>query len=128
MRRNYLKSSILFLGCLVILFSCQKQNNNPPEIEFFSPLQFQNLVLEDVVLIDIKIWDEQEIESYEISLISESGFEYFRDKKEIHKAFHHISYEFDLSTTSEQNLNITITVKDNDGNHSKKSILVTIDE
>ena len=76
---------------------------------------------------DIDIWDEQEIDSYEITLTSGSGFEYFQDGKEILMPFYHISYEFDLSTTKEQDFDITIKVEDNDGNISKSSIWVKID-
>jgi hypothetical protein len=115
------------MGCLVFIFSCQKRNDNPPKVEFFSPVHYQNLALGDAIIVDIDIWDEQEIDSYELSLSSESGFEYFQDKKDIHKAFYRISYEFDLSISEEQKFNITVKVKDNDGNSTKRSILVTID-
>ncbi|MFT6333529.1 MAG: hypothetical protein ACJATI_000256 [Halioglobus sp.] len=128
MRRNYLKSGILFIGCLVFLFSCQKQNTNPPEIEFLSPLHSQNLVLGDTFGVDVDVWDDQEVVSYEITLESESGFEYFNDKQSIHRAFYHISYDFDVSTATDQNFDITMKIKDNEGNETKRSILVSINK
>jgi hypothetical protein len=117
-----------FFGCLILFFSCQKQINNPPVITFLSPLPFQNLSLGDAVNVDIDIWDEHEIDSYKIFFTSQSGFEYFRDEKNIHKGFYHISYEFDLSTDIEQSFEITIKVKDNEGKSTKRSILITIDK
>ncbi len=128
MRRNYLKSGILFIGCLIFLFSCQKQKLNQPEIEFLSPLHSHNLSLGEAMLVDVDIWDDKEIDSYEITLTSESGFEYFNDKQSIHRAFHHVSYEFDVSTATNQNFDITMKVKDNEGNESKRSIWISIDK
>jgi|TARA_R110000737_G_scaffold344373_1_gene371436 hypothetical protein len=112
---------------LILLFSCQKQTINPPGIELISPHQFHNIASGEVFLVDVNIWDEQEVDSYVITLTSASGFEYFQDEKNIHLPFYHISYEFDMSTTKEQDFNITIQVEDNDGNISKRSIGVTID-
>jgi len=104
--------------------SCQKKSGSAPEIEFLNPFDTERLDLSEAISVSINIWDDINVEKYEIQLKSETGLEYFREEKLVNKDFHHVIYDFDLSSAQYQNFNITIWVTDNDGNLSKSSILV----
>lgn len=128
MRRNYLESGILLFGCLIFLASCKKDVGSAPTIHFLSPVHAEHLDLDYAVSVDIDIRDNQEIDSYFIELKSETGFEYFREEKSVHKEYHRISYEFDLSSAKEHNFEIRVLVKDNDGNQTNSQITVNTDK
>jgi len=104
--------------------SCQKTSGNAPEIEFLSPFHTESLDLSEAISVSINIWDDINVDKYEIQLKSETGLEYFREEKYIYKDFHQVIYDFDLSSAQHQNFNINIWVTDNDGNMSKSTILV----
>lgn len=128
MRMSYLKPCTLLLGCLVFITSCQKTGINPPEINFLSPMHFETISLNSAMVVDIDIKDDIEIDYYQLSLTSESGFELFNEKKFVKESSHHISYKFALTAEINQIFNISLVVKDNEGNKSKGSIEVTVDK
>jgi len=126
MRTNYLLSSTL-IGCLIFIISCQQNRINPPGIELITTDLTHYSSVADEMTIEIDIWDDIEVSTYDIELLSDSGFRYFFDQKQVNKPFHKISYEFDLSQTSE-NFSVKLNVTDNENNISKSDIKITVKE
>jgi hypothetical protein len=110
---------------LIFIVSCQKYTSNPPGIEFISTDLVYDNGDDDDMTVEIDIWDDVEVSSYEIELISDSGFTYFFDENQVNKAFYKISYDFDLSQTNE-NFNINVKATDNEGNTSKSDIKIRV--
>lgn len=119
-------SSILF-GCLIFITSCQEKITNPPGIEFLTTDLTHYSSLKNEMSVEIDIWDDIEVSSYEIELLSDSGFRYFFDQNQVNKPFYKISYDFDLSETSE-NFRIKLKVADNEGNISKNDVKITVEK
>lgn len=123
MRRINLLSGTFW--CLIFFLSCTSQNSNSPKVHFINPEVSTFHDLSTNLLIEIDISDDELVKEYKFWLESETGFDYFYEKKKINKSNHKILYNFDLSTNINSNFSIHLEVKDNDGNKTHKELEIS---
>lgn len=123
MRRINLLSGAFW--CLIFTFSCTSQDSNSPEVHFINPELNTVHDLSFDLDIEIDVSDDQMVMEYKFWLESDTGLEYFLEKKKVNKTNHKILYRFDLSNNLKEDFSIHLEVEDNDGNKTYKSIKIT---
>lgn len=119
MRRIALLSGITW--CLIFTLSCTSGNSHSPEVQFINPILHAQHDLKSDLIIEIDISDDEMIEEYTFWLESDTGFDYFRDKKVVQKSNYKIVYRFNLWNDFQSDFTIHLEVEDNDGNRTYKS-------
>jgi len=123
MRRINLLSGIFW--CLIFLLSCTSQNSNSPKIHFVIPAVNTFFDFTQDLIIEIDISDEDLVMEYNFWLESDSGWEYFSERKKVNKNNHKILYRFDLSNNAKSDFSIHLEVVDNDGNKTYEKLKVS---
>ena len=112
--------------CLIFILSCASPNSNSPEVNFIAPKLNAHHDLNSDLKIEIDVSDDHMIKEYEFWMETQSGFEYFLDKKEVNRSQYTIQYRFNLSNNISGDFSIHLKVWDNEGNKTYKSMNVTI--
>jgi len=123
MRRINLLSGALW--CLIFTISCTSQGINPPEVQIINPKLNTVHDLASDLDIEIDVSDDQMVMEYKFWLESDTGFEYFLEKKKVNKDHYKILYSFDLSDNLKEDFTIHLRVEDNHGNQTYRSVKVT---
>ena len=124
MRRISLLSGILW--CLIFFLSCTSQKSDSPQVQFINPEVNTFHDLNNQLVVEADISDDVLVKEYKFWLESESGFEYFYEKKKINKPSHKILYNFDLHNNIMSNFSIHLEVKDDEGNKTHKEIKISV--
>lgn len=123
MRKICPRSGIFW--CLILILSCTSKHSISPHIDFVNPELNSLHDLRTDLEVEIDISDDMMILEYKFWLESESGFEFFYEKKEVNNSTHKILYRFDLSENINGDFSIRLEVKDDDGNKTERLLKVS---
>ena len=123
MRRINLLSGIFW--CLILLLSCNTENSKSPKVHFVNPEVNSLYDFTTDLVIEIDITDDELIMEYNFWLESDSGWEYFSEKKKVNQDHYKILYRFDLSHNAKSDFSIHLEVVDNDGNKTHEKVNVS---